>query len=60
MSIRELKKISKELALQWYPKNGNNYGNRSIESVVDELLKDNRSKTSIIKDIKSFQRNLKK
>lgn len=60
MNIKNLKKVAKELALEYYPKNGINYGDRSIEDVVNELINQDRTKTSLIKDIKSFQRKLKR
>lgn len=58
MSTTQLKKVAKEVALQYYPKSGLNFGsNPNYENIINDLLKGS-TKTSLIKDIMSMKKKL--
>lgn len=58
MSTTKLKKVAKEVALQYYPKSGLNFGaNPNYENIINDLLKGS-TKTSLIKDIMSMKKKL--
>jgi len=59
MSNSQLRERAKKLAMEYYPKSGISFGDVSIESAVNSLMSQNRSKTSLIKDIISMQNKLK-
>lgn len=58
MSEAQLNKIAFGLAEKYYPKSGIDFGNKTTTQVLEELKKVKRSKTSLIKDIKSLQKKL--
>lgn len=58
MSTTQLKKVAKEVALQYYPKSGLNFGaNPNYENIINDLLKGS-TKTSLVKDIISMKKKL--
>lgn len=58
MSTTQLKKVAKEVALQYYPKSGLSFGsNPNYENIINDLLKGS-TKTSLIKDIMSMKKKL--
>lgn len=60
MNITKLKKLAEQTAKEFYPVSGINFGNKTIDQAISDLMSQDRSKASLIKDIHSMQQKLKK
>ena len=58
MPMEELRERTRKLALQYYPVSGISFGGESIDKVVETMMSQKRSRTSLIKDYKAMEKKL--